>query len=472
MSKTLENISEFFAKNNNAQLIAVAITASAVTLGTVLSVQQLRRNERIRTIKKEIRPPSIDGLESNANWRIDAFNKNENAVSNKVTKTTEIKISPDEKVIFAEQLSRNNAFFGEENLNKIKNSFVIVVGAGGVGSWAALMLLRSGVQRMRIIDFDQVTLSSLNRHAVAVRSDVGISKAEALKNHFLEIVPHAKIDVRIDLFNLSKAPEHLSGEPDYVLDCIDNIDTKLELIKYCYDNKIKIISAMGAGMKSDPSRIQIADIGNTFEDQLSRAVRRQLKKAGIEQGIEVVYSTEKPGKVQLVSLAESQEENPDEYSILPDFRVRIVPVLGTMPAIFGMTMATRILTELGNFHTEPLAIKGRNALYVRLHRDLIVRESKINGITKAIKLTVDDCGYVLEEIWRGKSAISGDVDKVTLIRWNLDKPLTLQNCVCMTKSEAEKHMNLVMPPEQHYPEDVIKLVNSRFLEEKVFSMSR
>ncbi|OMH83708.1 tRNA threonylcarbamoyladenosine dehydratase [Zancudomyces culisetae] len=338
MASKLEELTTFLSKNNNAQLAIVAAAASVATLVTVFSIQGVQRKRRVRKLKEELGDFS-DGIE-NMNQKFEpmlsSYDRDpsvselfQKEYPNRIVdKKSVINLQSDEKELFSEQLARNKVFFGEEGLEKIMNSFVIVVGAGGVGSWAVMMLLRSGVQRIRIIDFDQVTLSSLNRHAVASRSDVGTPKTVVLQQYIQNIVPHALIDARVELFSIDNASELLSGNPDYVIDCIDNITTKLDLLKYCYDNNLRVISSMGSGMKSDPSRIQIADIGNTFEDPLSRSVRRQLKKMGIEQGIEVVYSTEKPGKVQLLPLSESQEESAEEFAVLPDFRVRIVPVLG------------------------------------------------------------------------------------------------------------------------------------------------
>jgi tRNA threonylcarbamoyladenosine dehydratase len=178
-------------------------------------------------------------------------------------------IENDQEIV-QEQLSRNYLFFGDESMDKIRKSFVVIVGLGGVGSHAAVMLARSGVEHIRLIDFDQVTLSSLNRHASATRKDVGISKVLAIKNHLTEIVPHAKIEAFQQLFDINTAQNLLSGKPDFVLDCIDNLETKVDLIAYCLQNKIKILASMGAGAKSDPSRIQIADLSDTFEDPLAK----------------------------------------------------------------------------------------------------------------------------------------------------------------------------------------------------------
>ncbi|KAJ1675464.1 hypothetical protein EV182_001211 [Spiromyces aspiralis] len=443
------------------QLLITVVATSALTAGTIFATQRVARSRKNKKLKWMMLG------EGQLDWyELPDMSQADNDPAGVVGKDTVVDIDPEEEELVQEQLARHKAFFGPEGLEKLRNGFVIVVGCGGVGSWAALMLVRSGVQRLRLIDFDQVTLSSLNRHAVATRADVGMPKVMALQRAFKGIAPHAKVDARVQLFQGELADKLLSGNPDYVLDCIDNIDTKLQLLKYCHDNGIKVISAMGAGMKADPSRVQISDISNTFEDALSRAVRRKLKRLGVESGISVVYSTEKPGKVQLISLAESQEENADEYAVLPDFRVRIVPVLGTMPAMFGMAMATYTLTQLAEFPTDPLAIKGRHALYVRMHRDLLVRESKHTGHKGNIVLSQEDCGYLLEEIWKGKSAVSGNTEKLALVRWDYSKPLSLQNCVCMTKSEAIKHKALTIPPEEHYPREVVDWVRQRLEEER------
>ncbi|KAG6779053.1 hypothetical protein POTOM_015420 [Populus tomentosa] len=132
--------------------------------------------------------------------------------------------------IVSEQLTRNIQFFGFEAQQKVTTSYVVVIGLGGVGSHAASMLLRSGVGRLLLVDFDQVSVSSLNRHAVATRADVGIPKAECLKKHFSTIFPECHIEAKVLLYDASTEEKILSGHPDFVLDCIDNIDTKVTLL--------------------------------------------------------------------------------------------------------------------------------------------------------------------------------------------------------------------------------------------------
>ncbi|CAG8591444.1 6276_t:CDS:2 [Funneliformis mosseae] len=427
--------------NVKLQFAITALGASLATGIAILSYQNYKKKLRAEALKREIGsiPRTTRSLRLNG---------------------TKSEIAFDESLI-KEQLARNIAFLGEEGVKKLRKSFVIIVGAGGVGSWAALMLIRSGVSHIRVIDFDQVTLSSLNRHAVATHSDVGTPKVIALQNHLREIAPWAKVEPIIELFTKDHADHLLSGNADFIIDAIDNIDTKLYLLKYCHDQNLPIISSMGAGAKADPSRIQMSDISITIEDPLARTVRRRLKKMGVKSGITVVYSTEKPN-VKLLPL---------EYATLPDFRTRILPVLGTIPAIFGMSIATYIVTKIAGYHIEPLSNKNRDGLYARLHRDLQNRQRRIFDID-TIPLDVYEVGYIFEEIWRGKSAISGSTEKPAITRWHKDQPLSPQNCVVMTKKEADDHEKLTINPEEHYLPDVVKLVQKRFREEKEISNFR
>ncbi|KAJ2681482.1 hypothetical protein H4R19_007334 [Coemansia spiralis] len=139
-----------------------------------------------------------------------------------------------------------------------------------------------------------------------------------------------------------------------------------------------------------------------------------------------------------------------------------------MPAMFGIAMGTHVLTELAGFPTEPLAIKGRGALYARMQRDLGNREKERGAAHGGpqLHMSTDDCGYMLEEIWRGKSAVSGATDKLALTRWRATLPMAPANCVCMTKAEADHHDGLEGPLEDHYTPEIIAFVERRLAEEK------
>ncbi|UZJ55314.1 hypothetical protein CBS101457_004634 [Exobasidium rhododendri] len=221
-----------------------------------------------------------------------------------------------DEALIREQLSRNYSFLGEESMSKVRDAFIIVVGAGGVGSWCALMLLRSGVGRLRLIDFDQVSLSSLNRHACANLADVGRPKVVACKEHFAEIAPWTEVDAQVEIFRGNDASRLLGpwkeegDQPVYVVDAIDNLDTKIDLLEYCYKNKIKCFSSMGAGAKSDPSQVQIADLNMTAEDPLARRVRRGLRAKGV-WGAGALHR-KKHNKTQATGIPEGEKEQGDK----------------------------------------------------------------------------------------------------------------------------------------------------------------
>ena len=148
------------------------------------------------------------------------------------------------------------------------NTMRQVVGLGGVGSHCANMLVRSGVGKVRLIDFDQVTLSSLNRHAVCTMSDVGISKAEAMRRKLKEIVPWGEVEAITEMFRIEEAPRLLEGSPTMVVDCIDDVVTKAELIAYCKQNNLPILTSMGAGGKSDPTKLRISPLSDCINGEI------------------------------------------------------------------------------------------------------------------------------------------------------------------------------------------------------------
>ncbi|KAK6462649.1 ubiquitin--protein ligase molybdopterin-converting factor [Scheffersomyces coipomensis] len=389
--------------------------------------------------------------------------------------------------LIREQLARNYAFLSDEGMTKVRNQRIVLVGAGGVGSWVATMLIRSGVENLKIIDFDQVSLSSLNRHAVATLADVGISKVDCLKNHLLQICPWANIVVKNQLWNINNSNALIYGEdgeddfnPTYVIDCIDNIDTKVDLLTFCYENKLPVISSGGAACKSDPTRINISDISKTEEDPLARSVRIRLKKRGILTNIPVVFSAEKPDprKAQLLPLSteEIEKGSVDQLAALQNFRVRILPVLGTMPGMFGLTIATYLITSISGYPIEPIEGKNRYKIYDGMLQSLAGQQSRIGKLEQRIPISLNDVPYILEEIYRGKSPISNYSTRLTLSRWDPAQELSFQNVVIMTKEEQKAHEDSVLNGgkslTEFYSQDILDRVEQRFKEEKYYSQFR
>jgi tRNA threonylcarbamoyladenosine dehydratase len=209
-----------------------------------------------------------------------------------------------------ELFSRVRTFFGDKEYENLGESFVIVVGLGGVGSHAANMLVRSGVAKIRLIDFDQVSLSSLNRHAVATMEDVGLSKAEVMRNKLLKVVPWCVIEAETEMFKKESASRLLRGNPCMVLDCIDDVSTKAELIAHCMQNDMKVLTSMGAGGKADPTRIRISALADCINDPLASKIKWKLKKHDVDpEKVMSIFSVEKP-MCDLLPLDDEQKNNP------------------------------------------------------------------------------------------------------------------------------------------------------------------
>lgn len=416
--------------------------------------------------------------------------------------------------LILEQLARNRTFLTDPGLEKLRSSFIVVVGCGGVGSHAAAALARSGVGRIRLIDFDQVTLSSLNRHAVATLADVGTPKVHCIRKRLEQITPWVRFDCKDELYGeedadrllapWSMAGDDVTKQPDYVLDCIDNISSKVSLLHYCHSRKLPVISSMGAGCKADPTRIVVGDISLSIEDPLSRSTRRRLKGLGVATGIPVVFSIEKPGpgKAQLLPLSEEEFTKGEvgELGVLPDFRVRILPVLGTMPAVFGYAVANHVICEIAGYPNDyNPGGKGRDKLYDSVLGGLQGMEERLTKTAGAdpvglrIPVTKEDIAYLVEEVWRGKSAVSGLATRLALVRWRKPESgfgadpawekegqkgvkLQLKDIVCMTKEEASWHEKEVLSkgrdPAEVYDAEVVQRVQDKMRDEEVFSRFR
>eukprot|EP00124_Ichthyophonus_hoferi_P001278 Ihof_evm15s62 gene=Ihof_evmTU15s62 len=355
-----------------------------------------------------------------------------------ITEEKKEKVEYDD-AFYKEQFARNIKFFGEKGQAKIEDSFVVIVGLGGVGSHAAHMLVRSGIGRVRLIDFDDVTTSSLNRHAVARQSDVGQKKVHVLKRHFGEICGKAKVEALATMFSYEKADELLGGKPDYVLDCIDNLETKVDLIQYCAAHNIPIMSSMGAGAKADISTIRFGPIEEAEGDDLAVTVRKGLRKRGVRgRNINVCYSTEK-ARMKLLPLEVDFAEVAAQKQAMPNFRVRVMPVLGTMPAAMGTGIASFVLCYVAGQPIklsppkEPMNPNSVNKLLQRMQ----TMEKKFYGVTN--KITLEQMTYVINYIFRGRSCMSGLKIHPALVRWDASKPATLDNLILLSEGEVKEH---------------------------------
>ena len=193
---------------------------------------------------------------------------------------------------------RVEKLIGSNNLEKIKNTTIAVVGLGGVGGYALESLIRSGIEKIIIVDYDTVYITNLNRQIISTTNNLGKSKVEEWINRIKVINSNAKItalNIKLDLSNLNNL---FDLKIDFLIDAIDDIPIKQEIIKRCLTNNIPIISSMGTGNKLDPSKLEITDIKNTSYDPLAKKIRKYLKDNNIKGKLPVVYSKEQNQKFE------------------------------------------------------------------------------------------------------------------------------------------------------------------------------
>lgn len=192
-----------------------------------------------------------------------------------------------------DQFSRSRLLLGGEAMEKLKNAFVAVFGIGGVGSYAAEALVRGGVGALALFDDDRVCLTNLNRQIIATRETVGKPKVEAMRDRILSINPDCRVELHPCFYTPQNADAFDLTRYDYVIDAVDTVSAKLELIARAQKGNVPIVSCMGAGNKLDPTKFEVADIYSTSVCPLARVMRRECRARGIEH-LKVVYSKEPP----------------------------------------------------------------------------------------------------------------------------------------------------------------------------------
>lgn len=194
-------------------------------------------------------------------------------------------------------LSRLELLIGKENINKLARSKVLVFGLGGVGGHMCETLARSGVGHFTLVDKDVVEESNINRQLVADYSTLGKAKVEVMKTRILAVNPEASVEA-IEKFYLPNSENEFDfSKYDYVIDCVDTVSAKISIVCKAKEAGVPVISALGAGNKMDPTRLEVSDLYKTSVDPLAKVMRRELRKRGIES-LKVVYSTEEPIKVE------------------------------------------------------------------------------------------------------------------------------------------------------------------------------
>lgn len=245
------------------------------------------------------------------------------------------------------QFSRTELLFGKEAMDKLQNSRVAVFGIGGVGGYVCEALVRSGVYHFDLIDDDQVCLTNLNRQIIATRKTVGQYKVDVMRERILEINPDADVSVHKCFFLPENADEFPFEEYDYVVDAVDTVTAKIELVMKAQEKGVPIISSMGAGNKLDPSAFKVADIYKTRVDPLARVMRREMKKRGIKK-LKVVYSEEDP-KRPIEDIAVSCRNNcicPPGAQHKCTERRDIPGSTAFVPSVAGLIIAGEVIKDL------------------------------------------------------------------------------------------------------------------------------
>lgn len=231
-------------------------------------------------------------------------------------------------------LSRTELLIGKDKLQKLHDAHVLVVGMGGVGSFAAEFICRSGVGAMTIVDGDVVDPSNRNRQLPALATTHGQYKADIMAERLLAINPELKLHSIREFITPEKVEEVLAVKFDYVVEAIDSITPKLTFLKAAYSKGLPLVSSMGAGAKLDPTQLRVVDISKTYNCPFAQQVRKMLKGAGIYKGIKVVFSPEEPIKESLM-LTDGKNYKKSAYG-----------TISYLPATFGACIASVAIRDL------------------------------------------------------------------------------------------------------------------------------
>lgn len=235
------------------------------------------------------------------------------------------------------QFSRTEILLGEDAMKLLSDCRVAIFGIGGVGGYVCEALVRSGIGAFDLIDNDTVSLTNLNRQIIATQSTIGKSKVEVMKERMEEINPDVEIIMHQCFFLPENADEFDFTGYDYVVDAVDTVAAKIEIIMKAKEAGVPVISAMGAGNKLDPTRFQVSDIYKTNVDPLARVMRREMKKRGVKK-LKVVYSDEPPITPIASASKETNEECPKKRSVPGS--------TAFVPAVAGLVIAGEVIKDL------------------------------------------------------------------------------------------------------------------------------
>ena len=251
-----------------------------------------------------------------------------------------------------DQFSRTQLLLGAQAMKTLSGSFVAVFGIGGVGSFAAEALARSGVGAIALFDDDTVCLTNINRQLIALNSTVGKPKVEVMRDRILDINPSCRVEANSVFYGAENAGEYDLSRYSYIIDAIDTVTSKLELIVRAGTAHVPVISCMGAGNKLDPTAFEVSDIYKTSVCPLAKVMRKELRARGVES-LKVVYSKEPP-----ISLSDSEDISCKNNCICPPdskrncaVRRQVPGSISFVPSVAGLILAGEVIKDLTNIHS-------------------------------------------------------------------------------------------------------------------------
>lgn len=229
---------------------------------------------------------------------------------------------------------RTELLLGADAISRLVSSRVLIVGVGGVGAYAAELIARAGVGHITIIDGDDVAPSNINRQLPALHSTVGLPKVEVMSRRIKDINPEAEIEVVKGFITAESVADVVGDRYDAVVDAIDAIAPKVALLEYCVKHHVAVVSSMGAGGRTDPTKVTYADIAKTYNDGLAKVVRTRLREKGVRRGVMTVWSSELPRKQALIATSEIACKRTSYGTV------------SYLPCLFGTMLAAYVIRKL------------------------------------------------------------------------------------------------------------------------------
>ncbi len=232
------------------------------------------------------------------------------------------------------EFMRTELLLGEEKMELLKNKKIVVLGIGGVGSFSTESLARCGVGNLTLVDKDTIDITNLNRQIHATHNTVGLNKVDVMKERILTINPDCNVQTHKVFIDKSNIEHIITSDTDYVIDAIDTVTSKIDVIEYCNKKNIKLICSLGTGNKIDPTKFEISDIYKTSVCPLAKVMRKELKSRGIKKQ-KVVFSTELPSKINYPPQFEGLRKKPPAS-------------ISFVPPVAGMILSSAVIKDLLN----------------------------------------------------------------------------------------------------------------------------